>query len=131
MQIKKKYIEVLFKAVKGYKTEKMSEARIRDSFLRDLGVQVDQYSKDKTVIFEKFCAKNEDDSLKKTDLPDGKVNYIFEKEKLPELAQELTTLNDEEVEVNLTPQIKDFIENSKYETEPGESLSIDEVLALS
>lgn len=124
MKLQKKYIELLFKVVKGYKTPKMAPARLRDSFLGDLIPSVDQFHKDRSDIYIKFCDKKEDGE---PDIVDDK--YKFAPGLLKEINEELTTLGDEEVEIKTIPELKNMIEESSYETEAGETVSIDEIIA--
>jgi len=126
MKIQKKYLELLYKVVKEYKTPKMALGRIRDKFLRDLAPQVDQYIKDREEIYKQFCIKKED---KTPDLLKG-TQYQFLPEILEELNNELKTLGDEEIDVINPPELKNMIEESSYETQAGETLIIDEIIKL-
>lgn len=125
MKLQKKYLELFYKCLGGYKTDKLAEARIRDSFMKTLAESVDAFIKDRNVIYEKFCEKNEDGSPL---IKDNKYN--FPREVITDLNQELIILLDEEVEMTPDEKIKEFVENTKYETEAGETLAIDEILKL-
>lgn len=123
MKLQKKYLEVFYKVIKGYKTDKMSQARLRDSFLRTAGEPLDQFIKDRNVIYVNFCKKNEDGT------PDIKEDkYAFEPQVIEEVTKELQTLLDEEIEIEVPAEVKDMIEESSYVTEPGETLVVDEIL---
>lgn len=125
MKLQKKYLELLFKVVKDYKTSKMVQARIRDGFLRELSVSTDQFIKDRNDIYIKFCNKNE---AGEPDIVDDK--YKFEPKLLEEINTELKTLGEEEVELKTPPELKNMIEESSYETQAGETTIVDEIIAL-
>lgn len=128
MKIQKKYLELLFRAVSGYKTDKLADARIRDSFLKTLSDNVDTFIKDRNDVYVKFCNKDEEENPIITD-----NKYTFKKEVIVDLNKELNILIEEEIDIESSSnneKIKEFIENSKYETEAGESLAIDEILKL-
>ena len=123
MQLQKKNIELFFKVIKEYKTPKMVLGRIRDSFLRDLAPKLEQYTKDREEILIKFSVKKEDGT---PDIQDNK--YQFEPKDTDELNKELIILGDEEVEITPAPEIKNFIEETSYETKVGETVIIDEII---
>lgn len=124
MKLQKKYLEVLYKVVKGYKTKKMVEGRIRDAFLKDLSTPTDQFILDRNAIYVNFCDKKEDGT---PDIVNDK--YKFNPKLLEEINAELKTLGAEEVEINPPTEIKNIIDQSEYETEAGETLIIDEIIA--
>ena len=122
--MQKKYLELLFNLVKEYKTPKMVQARIRDGFLREISPVVDQFFKDRNEIYIKFCDKKEDGE---PDIIDNK--FKFNPELLTEINEELNVLGNETVEIKFVPEIKNFIEESSYETKAGETLLVDEIIA--
>lgn len=125
MKLQKKYLELFFKVVKGYKTPKMAQARLRDSFLKELSGPTDQFIQDRNAIYINFCDKKEDGS---PNIINDK--YKFDPKLLEEINAELKTLGDEEVELTVPGEVKNFIEESSYESEAGETTIIDEILAL-
>lgn len=130
MTIKKQYLELLYKALGGYKTEKLAEARTRDSFMKTISEPLDGFIKDRNTIYVKFCKKNEDGE---PTIVDDK--YSFNREVMPDLSSELSILVEEEVVIPEIPtttieSVKEFIENTKYETLPGESFQLDEIIKL-
>lgn len=126
--MQKKYLELLFKVVKGYKTPEMALARVRDSFLKELAPQVDQYFKDREEVFKSFSKKKEDGTPDTLEV-DGVQKYQFPTDKTEEINKELVTLGDETVELKKAPELKNIIEESSYETEVGETIQIDEIIA--
>lgn len=123
--MEKKYLELLFKVIKDYKTPKMTLGRLRDGLLRDLSVPTDQFIKDRNEIYLKFCDKNED----------GSPNIIEDKYKfaptlLEEINGELKILGDEKVDIKFPPETKNMVEESSYESLPGETLIIDNIIKL-
>lgn len=123
MQLEKKYLELFYKVVKEYKTNKMAQGRLRDSALRSLGDPTDQFIKDRNEIYVKFCDKKEDGT---PDIIEDKFKFL--PTVIEEVNSELKTLGEELVEVTLPSEIKNFIEESSYETKAGETLVIDEII---
>lgn len=124
MQIKKKYIEVIYLVLKG--TEgilSLAESRVRDNFLKSLGYET--FVGERNKIYEHYCDKKEDGS---PDVDDG--SYHFQKQDLEVLNKELLTLLDEEVKVEAPESLKEIIEKTNYRPKTGEVEFIDEILAL-
>lgn len=123
MTLQKKELDIIFIALSETKPT-LSEARIRDSFLKPLGVTLDQFNKDKTAIYETYCDKNEDGT---PEIVDGK--YHFQNNELEKINTELKTLLDEEVDIPTHPSVpgklKELIENTNYSPKPGEVDIID------
>lgn len=125
MKVAKKHLEVFYLVLKDTKL-KLADARIRDAFMKPLGVEADQFMADRTKIYETFCLKGEDG---KPDIKDGK--YHFPPEKLDEINAELKTLAEEEVEFVVPEKLKEkeIIQNTEYSPKVGESLIIDELIS--
>lgn len=129
MKLSKKYLEVFFYTIKG--TEgilSLSESRIRDSFIKPLAEATETYLKDRTKIYETFCMKKEDGT---PDLlvQEKTTSYQFPPERLDEINKELTTLSEEEVDLDVPEKLKEILEKTDYKPKTGESELIDEILA--
>lgn len=130
MKVKKGNLEVFFLVLR--ETDgilNLADARVRDAFMKPLGVEVDAMVADRIKIYEMYCKKKEDGT---PDVNDG--NFHFSKENSPIADKELIALYGEEVEVEfkwgVSPsKLKEIIEKSKYMPKYGEVEKIDEVLA--
>lgn len=125
MKLEKKYLEVLYKTIKG--TEgvlTLAEGRIRDAFMKDVTEATTQFENDRRVIYEKFCTKTEDD---KPDVSDGK--YHFKPSDVKDIQSELDVLYAEEVELPDNERIKEIIERTQYKPEIGEAEKIDHIIS--
>lgn len=123
MLIKKSSLEVLFLASKEIEKITLSEARIRDSFIKPLSVTLQSFYDDRKKIYDTFCLKKEDGT---PDLKDGD-KYQFPKD-TTEADNELKTLLSEEVEVNFPAGIKEILEKTSYSPKVGEVEVLDEIL---
>ena len=122
MNVKKQHLETLYLVVKG--TENilnLSESRKRDTFLKPLTEALETFYKERKVIYEKFCDKNEDGT------PNIVENrYTFQNAE--EVNKELTILLEETVE--LPPLEVSILEKSEYKPKIGEAEIIDELITL-
>ncbi len=124
MKIQKKYLEVLYKTIKG--TEgvlTLAEGRIRDNFMKPLFDATEQFENDRKKIFEQYCVKEEDGTPKIID-----SNYHFSKDEAEIVNKEVTTLIEEDVELPEEPRIKEIIERTQYKPLMGESEMIDTII---
>lgn len=125
MQLKKKCLESLYSVLKENNSLKLSEARIRDEILLELVPYVDKFQADRKKIFETFCDKNEDGTVK----PNEKGEFQFSNQEIiPSFTEELATLLEEEVEIKNNESLKIFIESTDYKPKVGETALIDEIL---
>ncbi len=124
MKVKKQHLEILFSTLKG--TENilsLPDSRKRDAFLKALSSELETFYKERTVIYETFCDKDENG---KPDIKDDK--YHFAPEKFDEINGELKTLGDEEVTIDLS--ITGVLEKSEYKPKIGEAEIIDKLIEL-
>lgn len=120
MVIKKGNIELLFNVLKGTDGKlSLADARIRDTFLKELIVSNDTFVADRKKIFETFCKKNEDGTPEVTN-----NQYTFDPESTEELSKELGTLLIEEITIE-NDKVIEFISLSEYKPKVGESEIID------
>lgn len=122
MNVKKQHLETLYLVVKG--TENilnLSESRKRDTFLKPLTEALETFYKERKVIYEKFCDKNEDGT------PNIVENrYTFQNAE--EVNKELTILLEETVEL---PSLEvSILEKSEYKPKIGEAEIIDKLITL-
>lgn len=122
--MEKKYIELLFKVIKGYKTSKMILGRSRDALLRDLTPLIEQFYKDRNEIYIKFCNKKEDGTPSMVE-----DKYEFNNNILNEVNAELGILGNDKFELKFPDSTKNMIEESTYETLAGETTVIDEIIS--
>lgn len=126
MKIKKASLTALYLAAKetdGLLT--LAEARIRDSFLKEITPELRTFEEDRKVIYEKFCKL--DEKTGKCDLSDG--NYHFESSVLETLNKELVTLYEEESDITVPQNINVVISKTTYQPKIGETELIDSFLA--
>lgn len=124
--VKKSQLETLFSLTKG--TEgvlTLPESRIRDAFLKPLLAVTQTYLEDKTKIYMTYCFKNEDGIPK---LKDGD-KYEFAKDVIEPVNEELATLLDETIELEIPEKLKEILEKSEYKPKVGEAEIIDEILS--
>lgn len=129
MKIKKSQLEVFFKTLRS--TEgvlSLADARVRDAFMKPLGLEVDSMMADRKKIYEAYAIKNEEGEI---DLKDGQ--YHFESEMFETVNKELETFGEEVVEVpftwGVTPsKLKEIVEKSQYKPLYGEADTIDEII---
>lgn len=124
MLVKKSSLEVLFKSAKEIEKITLAEGRIRDAFIKPLGVTLQAFYDDRNKIYTEYCLKNEDGTPA---LINGD-KYEFPKEKLEEINKELSTLAMEEVEVTFPEGIKEILEKTSYSPQVGEPELLDEIL---
>lgn len=122
MNVKKQHLETLYLVVKG--TENilnLSESRKRDAFMKRLTEALETFYKERKVVYEKLCDKNEDGT------PSIIENrYTFQNAE--EVNKELTTLLEETVE--LPPFEVSILEKTEYKPKIGEAEIIDEIIKL-
>lgn len=124
MQTKKSNLEIFFLLTKG--TEGvlgLAESRIRDKFMKTLTEVTKQFEEDRKVVYEKFCAKNEDGTPKIDN-----NNYHFAPDVIEDTNKELNVLLDETVTLEIPEGLKGFLERSEYKPKVGESEQIDAIL---
>lgn len=127
MKIQKKYLEVLFCAVRDCTGLGLVEARVRDSFLLEITPAVDKFFVDRKKIYEHFCNKKADGT---PDLLEG-TKYVFAPEVTKEINEALEVLFAEEEEIAVTDgTIAKFISATEYKPKVGESKMIDEIIEL-
>ena len=120
---------MFFKTLRG--TEgflSLADARVRDAFMKPLGVQVDDMVADRKKIYERFSKKNPDGT---PNTADG--NFHFEADILEVLNKELEIFANEEVEVEFVwgvtgGKLRDIMEKSQYKPMYGEVQEIDEII---
>lgn len=124
MNLQKRYLE-LFINVLNSTEPGLAGSRLRDSVLKSITQETEDFFKARTTIYETFCNKDEEG---KPDVSDNQ--YKFKKEVLDEVNKELNTLLDEEIEVKITDadRIKELIESTNYKPKYGEVEIIDEIL---
>lgn len=134
MTLKKKYLTIFYKTLAEGKSDvarnhiSLADARVRDGLATKIiyGL-LNEFEMARKKIYEEFAIKKEDGTV------DMKgTEYQFKPEVLEELTNEIKLLEDEEVtfEVADPDKIKLFINNTKYEPAVGETILIDELLAL-
>lgn len=121
MTTEKKNLELLYLVLKETKLT-LTDARIRDRFMKSVGEQYEAFQKDRTAIYHEYCDKNE---VGEPEITDG--NYHFKNEVLEQVNKELNILYNEQVgfEPQQKEKIKEFIESTLYSTKPGEAEIID------
>lgn len=124
MTLEKKELEMVFNVLKETNLN-LQDSRIRDSFLKQVGIELDQFNKDKTAIYLEYCDKNEDGT---PEIVDGK--YHFQNNVLEKINDEITTLLSETVELSIDnpdtlDKIKSFVEKTDYSPKIGEVEIID------
>ena len=121
--MKKEYLEILHKVLT--KTDLgLSDARVRDNFIRDLEKHLDIFYSDRKKILETYCNKDEDGKPIVTD-----DKYIFSE--IEEVNKQIELLVAEEVDLKLSEAVKAFINKTNYKPKVGEVDIIDKILALS
>lgn len=122
IKLQKSKLEVFYKVLKETQgVLSLSDSRIRDSFMKPLGEQLDIFIKNREDIYKKFCEKNEDGT------PNTEDNkYKFLNEDLDEINKELLTLANEEVIITYpfgvsNSKLKEFIDVSNYKPQIGEA----------
>lgn len=134
MILKKKYLTLFYKTLAEAKTDvaknhiSLADARIRDALATKVVYDLlKDFEEARKKIFDEFCIKNKDGN---PDLKDG--NYQFEGENVKQMMEEVKVLEEEEVtfEIKDPAKIKTFLNNTKYEPQVGESIVIDEIIAL-
>lgn len=125
MTLKKSELELTFNVLKET-TLNLSDARIRDNFLKPVGEALDQLNKEKSAIYLEYCDKDEDGNPEITD-----DKYHFESAALETGNSELKILYAEEIEIPLANQekIKEFFESTAYAPKLGEIDIIDDIIA--
>lgn len=123
MKLEKRLLEVFYQTLSDTSLS-LADARIRDSRLKVLKDFLEQYYQERTTIYESFCIKNEDG---KPDTSDGK--YHFEPSQVQSVNEEVTTLNNEEVQFEDEPKIKEFVESTNYKPKAWETELIDELIS--
>lgn len=129
MQVKKSQLEVFFKTLRA--TEgilSLADARVRDAFMKPLGVAVESMAEDRRKIYEKFSIKDEEG---KPDTQDGQ--YHFPQDIVEEVNKELELFSQEMVEIPFTwgvtaSKLSEIMEKSQYKPLYGEADTIDEVI---
>lgn len=125
MKIQKQYLEIFYITLKET-APVLAIARIRDAFLKKLGLETDTFISDRKKIAVNFCVKNEDGTPKVTD---GK--FSFPNESMEALGNELKVINEEEVEFATVPkEIKEVMKITTHRFKDGEVDSYDKVMAL-
>lgn len=125
MKIKKSQLEILFNFSKGTEGAlNLSESRIRDKFIKSLSETTQEFYDQRDEIYKHFCIKDEQGNPA---LKDGN-KYEFPKDILDVINVELSTLGDEEVEIDTPEGIKEILEKSEYKPKLLEAEIIDELL---
>lgn len=124
--MKKGNLELLYNVLKECSNLSLSEARVRDAFLRKVEEFLNPFYEDRTKICLKFCNKKEDGSpvLSEND------EYAFQGTVVAEFTEEMNLLSKEKVELAITPEMITFIEKTSYKPKPGQTEFIDEIIAL-
>lgn len=126
--MQKKYLELFYKTLANT-NPKLAEARIRDSVLKDIKEEVDKLTADRLKIYETLCDKKEDGTLDKKDNGDGSFLFSFKEQgKMEELIKEVETLVNEEIDIKISPKVKEFLPNTNYGFMNGEVELFDELL---
>lgn len=122
--MKNKHLEIIFKALQETKLS-LADARIRDAFMKPLVEKLKEYEENKTKIFIEYCVKD-DDGKPVQEKPN---TYKFEGEDtIKKVNEEIETLLNEEVKLELTDKLKDFINQTEYKPLVGEVELLDEAL---
>lgn len=119
--MQKKHLEVAYQALSETSLS-LSQARIRDAILNKLKPVIEQYYQDRKKVFETFCRKDENG---KPEIIDD--NYKFDQSVQEELVKELNTLLNEEVDIEITDEVKEIINNTNYKPKPFEVELIDQL----
>lgn len=123
MKIKKLYLPIFYYALKGTEGQlSLAESRVRDSAMKMIREPAATFEQDRTKIFTTYCDKDEKGKPK---IEDGK--YSFDPELLETINGELSTLNNEEVELEIHNDIKEILEKTNYKPKVGEAEVIDEI----
>lgn len=121
MTTEKKNLELLYTVLKETKPN-LSNARIRDRFMKPIVEQYETFQKDKKDIYLEYCDKNDEEE---PEISDG--NYHFKNEILDQVNKELDVLCNEKVvfEPQEKEKIKELIETTIYFPKLGEVEIID------
>lgn len=112
MKIKKSIIETLYVSL-NYPIKNFSKARVRDTFLKKLGEEYKKYTEEKSKIITELCEKKDDKPIVEDD------KYKFTPENEAQAVKEVEILNNEEIEIDLSKEIKELIKNSEAELKTG------------
>lgn len=131
MKIQRSKLE-LFTKVLNKTNLTLTDARIRDAFIRILNTSIVAYNEDKMKVFREFCDKNKDGTPQEIHTGDGTINYHFPPENTRRLNTEVLLLNSEEAEIEVANpiKIKEYIEKTEYEPAFGEVEDIDMIITL-
>lgn len=108
-----------------------TQARVRDQFLKKLGVAQDVFEDNRMKLVNALAMKDDKDQLiQKEEIgPDGKPMklYDFTDENRAKFEKEYEILTDEKIDFSVDDQIFKFIERTKYTPFYGEAEVIDEI----
>jgi len=124
MKLKNYQLDVLAKVLNYPMTFKKS--RVKNKFLTEVYQNIELMEKDRKVIIDKLCKKDND---KKPILKDNR--FTFTDSNLEKFNKEYAILSKEEVELpNLSTEIITMIENSSVEMDDikGDTLILEEIL---
>ena len=134
MILKKKYLTLFYKTLAVAKSNveenyiSLADARVRDALATKVIYDLlRDFEEARKKIYVEFCNKNE---AGEPDLIDDK--YQFENSVVDKVNKELVTLENEEVEIEISnpEKVKQLLNNTKYAPEIGETVLIDELIAL-
>lgn len=131
MKIQKRYLILLGSMLNECKGLNLKDARLRDSFGKQVSVPLNTFYGERTKIFQEFCDK--DEKTGKPVIPEGdsgKTQYRFSMENKDKMTAELEILLGEEIELTPPEDIKRIIEGTEYKPQVGETEVIDELLGL-
>ncbi len=115
--MKNKHLELLAEMLS--KTElDFTQARIRDKYLKEVGIFFSEKEENRKKILESFGTINKDKNV-----------YEFENNEVFKNAlDELNKLSEEATSLAITLEIKEMIEKTNYKPKVGEMEIIDEIL---
>lgn len=123
MKLENKYLEVLIKTLQATELN-LSDSRKRDKSLKEADEAFTTLQSDRKKIIETYTLKNEDGTPKVED-----NQYQLDPAKIKELATEVETLFNEEIEIETPDNLKEMIEKTTYMPKYGEVALIDEIIA--
>ena len=131
MNLKNKHLEALFEVL-NYNMP-FKKARVRDSFLLEIGKHFQMLENNKQKIYEALAIKDKQGKLKTETIGD-KTRYIFTDKNAEKMEKEYDILINEEIKVDQEnknkKEILEMIENSTAQLKTGIATQIEDFLSL-
>lgn len=119
--MQKKHLELAYTLLSQTELN-LAEARIRDTFIKELSAKLESFYEEKKKIIETLADKDENGAP----IIQGEM---YKMTNMDTFNQELNTLLSELVSLEVSDQVKNIIRKTNYKPKVGEMELIDEILA--